>query len=226
MRTQAVEDYLKTIYEIEQEQGRVGTSALAERLRVTPGSVTGMIKKLAGTGLVTHEPYRGVVLTDAGQKIALKVVRQHRLVELFLVRKLGVPWDRVHKEAHRIEHVLSDYLEDRMDVVLGHPTTDPHGAPIPSRNGTIRQVAHRRLTELEPGQKAIVSEVSDHDSSLLRHLDSLGILPGTEVTVVEVAPHGGSLTVRTPEGESPISPEAARHIFVRQSSCSAQEVPD
>jgi len=224
MHTQAVEDYLKTIYEIEQEQGRVATSALAERLRVTPGSVTGMIKKLAGTGLVTHEPYRGVALTDAGQKIALKVVRQHRLVELFLVRKLGVPWDRVHTEAHRIEHVLSDYLEDRMDVVLGHPTTDPHGAPIPSRNGTIRKVTQRRLTELEPGQKAIVSEVSDHDSSLLRHLESLGILPGTELTVADVALPGGPLTVRTADGERMISPEVARHVFVRQPASRGQEV--
>jgi DtxR family Mn-dependent transcriptional regulator len=178
MHTQAVEDYLKIIYELQREQGKVATSMLAERLGVAPASATGMIKKLAGMHLVTHEPYQGVVLTAAGEKIALEIIRHHRLIERYLAEALGVPWDQVHDEAEKWEHVLSEALEDRIDAMLGYPTTDPHGAPIPTRNGTIAQLASMRMADLQPGQSAVIVEVSDHDSALLRYLGGLGMYPG------------------------------------------------
>jgi DtxR family Mn-dependent transcriptional regulator len=214
MQTQAVEDYLKAIYEIQREQRSVSTTALAERLDVAPASVTGMIKKLADMKLVTHEPYQGVALTKPGRKIALEVIRHHRLVELYLTEALGVPWDQVHAEAEKWEHVLSEDLEERIDNLLGHPTTDPHGAPIPSRDGTLAQPAHVRLAHLKPGQSATVAEVSDHDPALLRYLGDLGLYPKVKVTVIAVAPFSGPLTVRVGEVEHTLGCEAAQYIYV------------
>ncbi len=214
MHTQAVEDYLKTIYEIQYEQGKVATTVLAERLGVAPASVTGMIKKLADMHLVVHEPYQGVVLTGAGQKIALEVLRHHRLIELFLSEELGVPWDQVHEEANKIEHVLSEDVEDRMDALLGYPTTDPHGAPIPTRDGTIDQPDCVRLVDLKPGQTALVAEVSDHDSALLRYVGELGLYPQVKVRVIAVAPFDGPLTIRVGETEHALGREAASLIFM------------
>jgi DtxR family Mn-dependent transcriptional regulator len=214
MQTQAVEDYLKTIYEIQREQGKVATTVLAERLGIAPASVTGMIKKLAGMRLVAHEPYQGVVLTEAGEQIALEVIRHHRLIERYLAEALGVPWDKVHEEAEKWEHVLSEDMEDRIDALLGHPTTDPHGAPIPDRNGTIAQPAQMRMADLRPGQSAIIAEVSDHDAALLRYLGSLGLYPGTEVHMVAVAPFDGPLTIRLGAVEHALGREVAGQIFV------------
>ena len=216
MNTRAVEDYLKTIYEIQDGQGKVATTVLAERLGLAPSSVTGMIKKLAGMHLVIYEPYQGVVLTEAGQKIALEVIRHHRLVELFLAETLGVPWDQVHEEAHRIEHVLSEDLEDRMDAVLGHPSTGPHGAPIPTRDGIIAQTDCVRLPDLKPGQSAVVTEISDHDPALLRYLGELGLHPKAEISMIAVAPFDGPLTTRFGEAEHALGREAASHILVTQ----------
>lgn len=216
MYTQSIEDYLKTIYKLQQERGRVATTVLAERLGVVPASATGMIKKLAGMHLVIYEPYQGVVLTEAGQKIALEVLRHHRLIELFLAEALGVPWDQVHEEAHKIEHVLSEDLEDRMDAMLGYPTIDPHGAPIPTRDGSITQPDCVRLPNLKPGQSAVVAEVSDHDSALLRYLGELGLYPKAEVSVVTVAPFEGPLTIRVGETEHAIGREAASHVLVTE----------
>jgi DtxR family Mn-dependent transcriptional regulator len=214
MHTQAVEDYLKAIYEIQYEQRRVATTVLAERLAVTPASVTGMIKKLADMHLVVHEPYQGVKLTKAGQKIALEVLRHHRLVERFLAEALGVPWDRVHEEAHKIEHVLSEDLEDRMDAMLGHPMTDPHGSPIPRRDGTIDESASTRLAELQAGQSAVVAEVSDHDSALLHYLGELGLYPKSAVAVKAIAPLDGLMTVQIGNKQYALSRAVANEIFV------------
>lgn len=216
MYSKAVEDYLKTIYQIQYEQGKVATTVLAERLGVAPASVTGMIKKLADMHLVVHEPYQGVVLTEVGQKIALEVLRHHRLIELFLAEALGVPWDRVHEEANKIEHVLSEDLEDRMDALLGHPTTDPHGAPIPARDGSIDQPDCVPLADLKPGQKALVAEVSDHDAALLRYLGELGLYPKVKVRVIAVAPFDGPLTIRVGEAEHALGREAASLIFMTE----------
>jgi DtxR family Mn-dependent transcriptional regulator len=214
MHTQAVEDYLKTIYEIECRQGRVATTVLADCLSVTPASATGMVKRLANMRLVAYQPYQGVVLTEAGRKIALEVIRHHRLVELFLAEALGVPWDQVHAEAHKIEHVLSDDIAERIDAALGHPTTDPHGAPIPTRDGIIDQPDVMRLADLQPGQRAVVAEVYDHDAALLRYLGELGLYPQTELSVTKVAPFEGPLTVRVGNVEHALGHEVANQVLV------------
>ncbi len=216
MHSSAIEDYLKAIYEIQCTDGQVGTTALAERLNVAPASATGMIKKLAELKLVIHERYQGVRLTKAGQKIALEVLRHHRLVERFLAEALGVPWDRVHEEAHRIEHVLSDDLEERMDEVLGHPTTDPHGSPIPHADGTIAPSSDVRLAQLQAGQAAIVAEVDDHDAALLRYLGELGLYPETRVTVVDKGPLDDVLTLRIGKAQHVVSHATASRIFVAE----------
>jgi DtxR family Mn-dependent transcriptional regulator len=214
MRTQAVEDYLKTIYEIQHFHRRVSTSMLAEHLDVAPASVTGMLKKLAEMELVSYEPYHGVVLTETGKKIALEVIRHHRLIELFLTETLGMTWDQVDKEAHKIEHVLSQDLVERIDNVLGNPTTDPHGAPIPDRDGSIAYLPCVRLDELQPGESATVIEVDDDDPARLRYLGELGLYPGVDIKVVVVAPFGGPLTVSIEESEHALGREVAHHIFV------------
>lgn len=211
--TQAVEDYLKAIFELSRG-GPVATSALADRLGVTPASVTGMVKKLAEANLVTHEPYRGVVLTEAGERIALEVTRHHRLIETYLHEALGVPWDRVHAEAERIEHVLSEDLEARMDAALGHPTVDPHGAPIPSLTLEVAERDVTPLAELEAGARGVVAEVSDHSADLLRYVGGLGLYPQTLLEVVAVAPFDGPLTVRVGGEERTVGQKAARYIFI------------
>lgn len=214
MQTQAAEDYLKTIYDLARTEERVTTSALAERLGVAPASATGMIKKLAAMRLLTHEPYRGVRLTEAGRRIALEVIRHHRLIERYLHEALGVPWDRVHDEAEKMEHVLSEDLEARMDEALGFPTTDPHGAPIPTPDLRIAEQDHPPLATLEAGQAAVVAEVSDHDPELLRYVGSLGLYPETPFEVLAVAPFEGPLTVRVGGEERTVGREAARFILV------------
>lgn len=214
MHTHAMEDYLKTIYEIQLEQGRVATSALAERLGVAPASVTGMLKRLADLRLVAYQPYQGVTLTQAGQKIALEIIRHHRLVELFLAEALGVPWDKVHAEAHKIEHVLSEDLVQRIDAALGHPATDPHGAPIPGPDGRIEGPDVVQLAELKPGQSAVVAEVDDRDPALLRYVAELGLMPHTVVRVLAQAPFDGPITVRVGDTEHALGQEVARRVLV------------
>jgi DtxR family Mn-dependent transcriptional regulator len=216
MTTQAIEDYLKTIYEVQQEHDpeTVSTNLLAEKMEVMPPSVTAMIKKLAEMKLVAYEPYQGVRLTKSGQKIALEVLRHHRLIECFLAEALGVPWDRVHEEAHKLEHVLSEDLEERMDAMLGHPTTDPHGSPIPSRDGTIVASAPTRLAGLKSGQSAVVAEVSDDDSNLLHYLGEIKLYPHTRVTVVGTGPLDDLLIVRVGAAQHTLSRAVANHVFV------------
>ena len=171
-RTSAIEDYAKAIYALERRGGEpVTTNALAERLGVTPGSASGMVKRLGEIGLVEHRPYRGVSLTDAGRRVALEVMRHHRLLELYLVESLGVPWDRVHEEAEVLEHVLSEELEELIAAKLGNPTVDPHGDPIPTRDLDDRGGRRReRLQALEPGARGTFTRVSDSDPEMLRWL--------------------------------------------------------
>ncbi|MEN9938213.1 MAG: hypothetical protein RLZZ387_4792 [Chloroflexota bacterium] len=214
MQNKAVEDYLKTIFDIQREHGKVATTVLAERLGLTPASVTGMVKKLAAMHLLEHEPYQGVVLTAAGEKIALEVIRHHRLIERYLAEALDVPWDKVHEEADKWEHVLSEEMEERIDKLLGYPTTDPHGAPIPSRDGTMAPPVRDRLVDLQPGQAAVIAEVSDHDSAMLRYLGELGLYPGARVEVLAVAPFGGPLTVRLGGAEHALGREVAGFVSV------------
>jgi DtxR family Mn-dependent transcriptional regulator len=223
MSGEAVQDYLQAIYEIEQEHQRVSTTVLAERVQVKPASATSMLKRLAEMGLVTYEPYQGAVLTATGKTRALEMIRHHQLIETFLAEVLDVPWDRVYEEAHRLEHALSEYLEARIDQVLGHPTICPHGAPIPAQDGTVAARSWVRLCNLEAGQVATVSRVSDHDAALLRYLGELGMYPQTEFTVIHVAPFEGPLTVRIGETEHVIGRQVANHIFVEQIYSTVEE---
>jgi DtxR family transcriptional regulator, Mn-dependent transcriptional regulator len=193
----AVEDYTKAIYALERRGGgtSVSTNALAERLDVTPGSASGMVRKLAELGLVTHEPYRGVQLTPKGVRVALEVLRHHRLLELYLAESLGVPWDRVHDEAEVLEHVLSEELEALIAAKLGNPTHDPHGDPIPSADLTIDEQPTLPLEALGAGERGRFVRVSDSDPDMLRYLAERGIAPGDSFEVLEREPFEGPLTV-------------------------------
>jgi DtxR family Mn-dependent transcriptional regulator len=216
MHNEAIEDYLKAIYEIQREKGKVATTILAGRLGIQPASVTGMIKKLSEMNLVTYERYQGVKLTASGKKIALEVIRHHRLVELFLAEALGVSWDKVHQEAEKWEHFLSDELEDRIDALLGYPTHDPHGAPIPDRNGQVAERSRLLLADLKPAQSAVVVEVSDHDPELLRYLGTMGLYPNAEFEVLEVAPFEGPIKIEIQRNEHILGNKVARQIYVRK----------
>jgi DtxR family Mn-dependent transcriptional regulator len=210
------EDYLKAIYAIELDHDRAATSMLAERLGFSPATVTGQLKKLHEQGWIVYSPYRGASLTDTGRAIALEVLRHHRLIEAFLSHALKIPWDRVHDEAERLEHALSEYLEDRIDEYLGHPSVDPHGAPIPTRAGLVADSGRLRLGDLAVGEKAEIVEVSDRDSGLLAHLESIGLRPGTELSVLSVEPFDGLITIRTAEGSRTIGSTSAGQIIVRK----------
>jgi len=194
----AVEDYAKAIYALETrgDGAAVSTNAIAERLGVTAASASNMVKKLDALGLVRHVPYRGVQLTPDGVKVALEVIRHHRLLELYLAETLGVPWDRVHDEAEVLEHVLSEELEELIAAKLGHPTHDPHGDPIPSRDLEIEEGSSTMLQELEPGTSGVFVRVSDSDPAMLRYLADRGIRPGASFTVVDKQPFDGPVFAR------------------------------
>jgi DtxR family Mn-dependent transcriptional regulator len=192
----AVEDYAKAIYALESRAGVASTTALSERLGVRPASVSGMLRKLDALGLVVHERYRGVVLTESGRKVALEVLRHHRLVELYLAKSLGLGWDAVHAEAEVLEHVLSEQLEEVIAAKLGHPTIDPHGDPIPDRELAIVEVASRSLYALGPGEKGTFIRVSDSDPEMLRFLEAHGIAPGASFELIEKQPFDGPVFVR------------------------------
>jgi DtxR family Mn-dependent transcriptional regulator len=196
-RTSAIEDYTKAIYALERRGGdAVTTNALAERLGVTAASASGMVKRLGELGLVEHRPYRGVSLTAEGTRVALEVIRHHRLLELYLVQSLGVPWDRVHQEAEVLEHVLSEDLEELIAAKLGDPTHDPHGDPIPTRELTIEEGATESLQTLAPGDRGTFARVSDSDPEMLRFLAERGIAPGDKLEVIDKQPFDGPLFVR------------------------------
>jgi DtxR family Mn-dependent transcriptional regulator len=193
----AVEDYAKAIYQLaEQCRGAVSTNALAERLGVTAASASGMLRKLDELGLVEHVPYKGVRLTDDGARLALEMLRHHRLLELYLAEALGVPWDRVHDEAEVLEHVLSEDLEALIAAKLGHPTRDPHGDPIPSADLVIAADATETLASLEPGAGGVLVRISDADPEMLRYLSERGIALGDAFEVVDKQPFDGPLFVR------------------------------
>ena len=194
----AVEDYAKAIYALEgdgNDRSAVSTTALAERLGVTPASASAMMRKLGELGLVDHIPYRGVRLTADGARVALEVLRHHRLLELYLTEALGVPWDRVHAEAEVLEHVLSDQLEELIAAKLGHPTRDPHGDPIPTRDLVVEETPTQALASVAVGARGRLMRVSDADPEMLRYLDARGIRPGDDFAVVERQPFGGPLMV-------------------------------
>src|SRR3954453_15948840 len=194
----AVQDYAKAIYSLERrgDGDAVSTNALAERLGVSAASASSMVKKLDGLGLVEHVPYRGVMLTGRGMKVALEVLRHHRLLERYLAEELGVPWDRVHDEAEVLEHVLSEELEELISAKLGHPTTDPHGDPIPTADLEIVEGATVSMETLEAGDTGRFVRISDADPEMLRYLGARGIAPGDRFEVLEKQPFGGPLFAR------------------------------
>ncbi|MFZ0041722.1 MAG: metal-dependent transcriptional regulator [Solirubrobacteraceae bacterium] len=215
LRSPAVEDYTKAIYALQlRAEAPVSTNALAERLGVTAASASGMVKRLGELGLVSHRPYHGVALTAAGRRMALEVIRHHRLLELYLVESLGLPWDRVHQEAEVLEHVLSEELEELIAAKLGDPTVDPHGDPIPSRDLIITETATESLQSLEPGVSGVFARVSDSDPEMLRYLAERGIAPGDRFEVVERQPFGGPLFVRFGEQVHPLGGDLARAMRV------------
>jgi DtxR family transcriptional regulator, Mn-dependent transcriptional regulator len=218
LRSAAVEDYTKAIYALEERDGQpVSTTDLADRMGVTAASASGMVKRLCELGLVMHRRYHGVLLTDAGRRVALEVIRHHRLLELYLVESLGVPWDRVHQEAEVLEHVLSDELEELIAAKLGDPTLDPHGDPIPSRELTIEEISTESLESLQPGARGMFARVSDSDPDMLRYLAERGIAPGECLEVVERQPFGGPLFVRFGDRVHPLGGDLARAIRVQVS---------
>jgi DtxR family transcriptional regulator, Mn-dependent transcriptional regulator len=193
----AVEDYAKAIFSLQTDLGGpVSTTALSERLGVTPASASGMVKKLGELGLVEHRPYKGVELTSQGRRVALEVLRHHRLLEAYLASSLGVPWDRVHDEAEVLEHVLSEELEALIAAKLGHPTHDPHGDPIPSADLELVDEPHSALSSLDAGACGVLVRVSDAEPEMLRYLADRGIAPGDHFEVIERQPFDGPLFVR------------------------------
>jgi DtxR family Mn-dependent transcriptional regulator len=199
--SEAIQDYAKAIYALaRRSDGLVSTNALAERLGVTPASASAMVKKLAERGLVQHAPYHGVELTAQGERVALEVMRHHRLLELYLAKHLGVPWDRVHDEAEALEHVISEDLEARIAAKLGNPTHDPHGDPIPDSELHMEERATRRLSDLRVGDRGRFVRVSDSDPAMLRYLDERGIQLGDRLEVLDRQPFDGPLSVRFPAG--------------------------
>jgi DtxR family transcriptional regulator, Mn-dependent transcriptional regulator len=220
-----VEDYLKAIYEIAAssesnavgaatpdtaEAGVAGTNEIAQALGFAPASVTGMLRRLAEQGLITYERYRGVRLTDKGRRAALRTIRRHRVIEAYLTSALGYPWDRVHAEAERLEHAASDELIDRMASAIGEPATDPHGAPIPTREGTLAARPLVPLSEVAAGGHVRVRQVGDRDPERLRYLAELGIVPGVSVQVVAHAPFGGPISLLVGADDERFSKEGKR----------------
>ncbi len=213
--SEAVEDYAKAIHALGQRNDdRVSTSALSERLGVSPGSVTAMLKRMGEMGLVEHEPYHGVSLTASGDRVALEVIRHHRLLESYLTEALGMPWDRVHNEAEVLEHYISEELEELLATALGDPSHDPHGDPIPDRELTLEPGEGTPLAQLEPGQAGTFTRVSDSDPEMLRYLAVRGILPGARLEVRERQPFGGPLTIDVAGSSHAIGGTLAERMLV------------
>jgi DtxR family transcriptional regulator, Mn-dependent transcriptional regulator len=213
MLGEAAEDYLKGIWRLA-ANGRVSTSALATELGVSAASATGMLKKLAGMRLIDYEPYRGAALTPAGERVALEVIRHHRLLELYLTEALGLGWDEVHAEADRLEHHLSDEVEAKIDEALGFPSHDPHGDPIPTAGLELHGDDTRPLADVEAGAAVVVARVPADDGGLLRYLGELGVAPERELVVVEHGPYGGPVTVEVEGRRHAIGRELATRIEV------------
>jgi DtxR family Mn-dependent transcriptional regulator len=197
--TNAIEDYLKVIYEITIEDTTATTNQIAERMGVNPASVTGMLKRLATNQppLLKYQKHHGAILTIEGRQVALEIIRHHRLIELFLQKELGFSWDQVHDEADRLEHVISERLEERISLILGDPVIDPHGEPIPSREFHLPDESHQtRLSDLRPGDNAVIKRVLDTDSPMLRYLASIGLTPGNEVLILDHSQYDDNLRIQ------------------------------
>jgi DtxR family Mn-dependent transcriptional regulator len=214
MPNRTTEDYIKNIYKLHRHGAKVTTSALAASLQLSDPSITDMLKRLSEKGLVRYEPYQGVELTREGKRMALKIVRRHRLWEMFLVQFLGFSWDRVHDEAERLEHETSDAVEQALDRVLGFPSADPHGDPIPSVDGDLLRTEYTALTEFDEGDTVRVSRISDADPEILQHATRLGLGLNTQMTVKEKMAFDGSFVVKVGTRNKFLSNQVAKAIFV------------
>ena len=194
--SQALEDYLKVIYVLEADGEKATTTAIAQALDVSNASVTNMLKKLAGMNLIVHQSYKGAELSPAGKKVALEILRHHRLLELYLKEVMGYSWDEVHDEAEKLEHHISEQFEDRIAELLNHPTHDPHGDPIPTKDGVMPEKATLALNEAEINTLYMVGRVRDQNPELLRYLEQQGVLPGVELTIIEKAPFDGPINLK------------------------------
>ena len=212
--TPRIEEYLESIYKLQQDQHPVSTSRLAEHLRLSPPSVSEMVKKLANKGLLSHTE-KGVCLTEKGKSIAKKVIRRHRLSERLLTDILGFRWDEVHEEACRLEHAISPEMEERIEKSLGNPRTCPHGHPIPDKDGVLINEKVRPLSDLKAKGKGIITSVFEEDPRMLKYLASLGLIPGVSVRVEEVAPFGGPLIVCVSGSRYALGREVASRIKVK-----------
>ena len=211
--TAPVEDYLKAIYTLGKGTGAAATNDIAQRLALAPASVSGMVRRLADQGLLAYERYHGVKLTESGRRAALRTLRRHRVIEAYLSRALGYPWDRVHAEAERLEHAASDELVDRMAATIGEPRVDPHGAPIPTRDGAVDETEYTSLADLEIGVPGVVVRVEDDDPAMLRYLGELSIVPGKRITVKSREPYGGPIKLGVGRQEISIGPALAARVL-------------
>jgi len=207
---------LKALYKLHGDSRPVPTRELAQRLGISSPSVSEMVTRLTAQGLVEHDRYRGQQLTREGRKVALELVRHHRLLEMFLVQVLGYSWDEVHEEAERLEHVISERMEQRIFELLGRPELDPHGHAIPTRAGKVRPVSERPLSECRAGERVIVQGVSDDDPARLRELERRGLLPGTHVDVVAESAYEGPIEVRMKGRRVSVPLGLARALFVER----------
>lgn len=216
MASSAAENYLRQIYLVQERSGAelVGMGELAETMGVVPGTATAMVKKLAGSRLVTYEPYAGVRLTAAGHRLAIALIRRHRLIESFLVDRLGLDWSEIHAEAERLEHAMSDRVLEAIDALLGHPSIDPHGDPIPDPSGRIRETPTRRLADCGQGEEVRVVRVLDQEPDFLRFIDRTGLRPGVRLGVEHRDPAGDTIAVRAAAGAVTLGTQAAAKLAV------------
>ncbi|WP_138431479.1 metal-dependent transcriptional regulator [Fodinibius saliphilus] len=214
--SQAVEDYLKTIYTLEADGSKATTTKIADSLEVSSASATNMVKRLSKMGLVDYESYKGASLTKSGKKIALEIIRHHRLLELYLLEVMGYSWDEVHEEAEKLEHHISERFEDKIAKLLDDPTHDPHGDPIPTKEGLMPEMNAQPLNKVDMEEEYMVSRVKDQDPELLRYLGKIGLLPGIKIKVKEKAPFEGPITLLVEKEEQVIGHEVARNIFVAE----------
>ena len=222
MRSPSIEDYLKVVYKLEEREGSppVSTGDVARSMEVSPASASNMIKRLDDLGFLTYEAYEGATLTAPGRTVALEVLRHHRLLELYLKEVMGFSWDEIHEEAEILEHHISERFESRIEEMLGHPSRDPHGHPIPTRDGTVDEVPTRSLADLEPGDAAPIDHIADEDGALLDLLEQRGLLPGATVEVVETRPLDGLLVVAVDGAEQLVGTPVAQKVVVEPAAAS------
>jgi len=214
--SQAVEDYLKAIYKLETEEKGASTTRIAEALDISSASATNMVKRLSKMGLVDYQSYKGASLTSSGRKIALEIIRHHRLLELYLLEVMGYSWDEVHDEAEKLEHHISEQFEDKIAELLDNPTHDPHGDPIPTKDGVMPEMEMEVLIDAEEGHQYMVSRVKNQDPELLRYLEKIGLLPGAKLTVKEKGPFKGPITLLVEDKEQVLGNEVAEHICIAE----------